>query len=109
MDDAAMVRFHARIDSMLSELSGLSQRVARIEVQESRVTDNAKDIDRLEERCEKLIGRLSKVDVSIAHLQNASPASAKSKVADYAGKGGLVVSGGAVVELIRWLVESLKN
>lgn len=108
-NDAALVRVHTRLDSLLQELSGLSQRVARIEVQESRVSQNAGDIDRLEDRCGRLAEQLSRMDVSVAQLQNANAVTPKSRALDYAGKGGLVISGGAVVELLRWIVESLKN
>lgn len=99
-DESLLLRLHVRIDSLITELSGLSQRVARIEVQESRVSDNARDIDRLQQRCENLVRDLFE-------LKSAS--SPKSKAIDYAGKGGLVVSGGAVVEIIRWIVQALKN
>ena len=109
MDDAVLARLHGRIDSLLSELSGLSQRVARMEVQESRVTDNARDIDKLQERCEAFTTRLSKVDVALVELKNASPAPVKSKTRDYAEKGGLVAMTGVVIELLRWLMEATKN
>jgi predicted nuclease with TOPRIM domain len=105
----ALGRIQDRLDSLLSELSTLSQRVARIEVQESKVADNSKDINRLEDRWEEAMSKFSRVDIKIAELKQLGPASAKSKALDYAEKGGLVVSGGAVVELLRWLVEGLKN
>ena len=71
-----MSRLHARLDTLISTLSKVSERVARIE--------------------------------ALAELKSAAPQK-NNKVSEYAGKGGLVVAGGVMVELLRQLVELFKN
>lgn len=109
MDEAALARLHARLDLMLQDLSMVSQRIARVEVQETKIGENARDIKRLEERFEVYGDRFSRLE-AMQYKTMAQPSMVpKSRSKDYIEKGGLVISGGVVVEMLRQIVDILKN
>lgn len=91
MPPSPLDRVHIRLDQILSELSTLSQRVAKVEVQESRLQDISRDIDKLYERIDAMISAEDRVG-------------RKSK--GYIETGGLVLTGGAVAEAIRQLLQA---
>lgn len=101
-DDRVLSRVHSRIDSLLQDLSRFSQGVAR---QETQIAQNAKDIDRLETKCAEMSSQLVRLETS----SRKSLVVPKSKATEYAEKGGLVLVGGAVVELLRQLVQILQQ
>lgn len=94
MPPSPLDRVHIRLDQLLSELSTLSQRVAKVEVQESRLQDISRDIDKLGERIDAIISTEGKEG-------------RKSK--GYFETGGLVLTGGAVAEALRQLLQAFKN
>lgn len=109
MSEQALIRLHQRLDATLSELSTLSQRVARIETYESRVGDNSAVISRQADKLSAHEQKILQLEAAIQDLKKTSSLAPKSKALEYAEKGGLVVVIGAVFEALRHLVMLVKH
>jgi|AntAceMinimDraft_13_1070369.scaffolds.fasta_scaffold14368_3 hypothetical protein len=99
-------RIHKRLDIQISQLSKLAERVVRAESQELLSVELRKDVERMSTRIDSLVDRVTKLELQAAQESGGRD---KSKLAEYAAKGGLVLSGGAVVEALRQIVDLLKD
>lgn len=106
MVSSPLDRVHTRLDQILSELSTLSQRVAKVEVYESRVAETLRSIERLDGRVDQISASLLKTEATIEEKQRSED---QDKAKSYFAKGGLVLTGGAVVEIFRQVVQLFKN